>query len=191
MSGYAPAVMLRRVFAAIGVLDRALEAFEAVLISGAILGMAVTSITNVVARNGFGRSLSSAEEVSQLLSVLVTFGGIGYAARRARHIRMSALYDSLSGRPRKALWILTCLGTGALLLLLAVHAVAYVGSLRLLGSVTPALRVPLHLVYLCVPVGLGLGGVQYVLTALRNVLEPGVHASFRLAEQSEPPLETF
>jgi C4-dicarboxylate transporter DctQ subunit len=182
--------MLRRVLAGVEAVDRALEVAEAALLSAAILGMAVISIANVVARNAFGRSLSSAEELSQLLSVLVTFAGIGYAARRARHIRMSALYDALPGLLRKTLWVFTCLGTGVLLLLLAGYATAYVGSLRALGSVTPALRVPLHLVYLSVPVGLALGGVQYALTALRNVLEPGVHASFRLAEPHEPPLET-
>ena len=35
--------------------------------------------------------------------LLVTFAGVGYAARHGRHIRMSAIYDHMPNKARKVL----------------------------------------------------------------------------------------
>lgn len=163
---------------ALGLLDRGIAAFEAAVLSGGVLAMALVTIANVIGRNVFGRSLAFADEVNQALLVLITFVGIGYAARRARHIRMSALYDQLRGRLRKVLMVLTSAGTAALLFVLAWFAVQYAWHIHELGSVTPALRIPLYLVYLWVPIGLALGGIQYVLAVWRNLTSSETWLSF-------------
>lgn len=168
-------------------LDRLLERFERGVLTAGILLMAAISIANVGARNLLGESLTFAEELNQVLVVLITFLGIGYGVRHARHIRMSAMYDQLQGRARKALMVVTALGTGLLLLLLAWYAGHYVADVHRIGSVTPALRIPLYLVYLWVPVGFAIGGIQYLLAAWRNLTTPGVHLSFQQKEAYEPP----
>jgi len=78
-------------------LDAAVERIEGVVLAYGVLLMAAVSIANVFARNLFDHSLTFAEEVSRILTVLITFMGIGYGVRHARHIRMSALYDQLRG----------------------------------------------------------------------------------------------
>ena len=168
-------------------LDRGVETVERWVLAGGVLGMAAVGIANVFARNVLGHSLTFAAEVSQLLVVLVTFLGIGYGVRHARHIRMAAFYDQLSGRWRKGLMVLICLGTAALLFTLAVLAVGYVVELAGRGRVTAALRLPLYWVYVWVPVGFLLGGLQYLLAAVRNLTSPGVHLSFQQKEAYEPP----
>ena len=166
-------------------LDRGLLATERAILAAGILGIAGVSIVNVLARNLAGGSLPFAEEVSQALMLWVTFAGAGLAARRARHIRMSALYERLRGGARKLAWMGISAGTASLLLVLAVLAVRYVLRTHEVGGVTPALRVPLSLVYLVVPLGLGITALEYALTFLRNLLSDGVHASFDLAEGVE------
>ncbi|MDX1541363.1 MAG: TRAP transporter small permease subunit, partial [Geminicoccaceae bacterium] len=76
-----------RVLAAI---DRGIASFEAVVLALGIILMAANSIANVIGRFVFAQSIYFSEELNQFLIVLVTFVGIGYAARKGRHIRMSA-----------------------------------------------------------------------------------------------------
>lgn len=175
--------MLKRFLDGARRVDRVVARVERAILSACILGIAAVGIANVLSRNLLGRSLSSAEEVAQLLVVLCTFLGIGHGVRVSRHIRMAALYDPLSGRPRKALLVVTWLGTAALCFALAVFAARYVESVWSVGSVTPALRLPLYWVYAWVPVGFVLGGLQYLLAALCNLVEPGVHLSLQLTEE--------
>ena len=167
--------------------DRLLETFEKWVLSTAILVMATVSIANVISRNLWGHSFSFAEEVSQILMVLITFVGIGYGVRHARHIRMSAVYDQLKGRARKTLMMIVSLGTGILLMVLAWYAVQYVVGVYRAGSVTPAMRIPLYLIYAWVPIGFVIGGIQYLLATWRNITTPGVHLSFQQKEAYEPP----
>lgn len=159
-------------------LDRGTEWFEAAVLSGGVLAMAAVTICNVIGRNVFGRSLAFADEVNQALLVLITFVGVGYGVRRARHIRMSALYDQLTGRARKALMTIMAAGTAALLLALAWFAAQYAWHAYTVGSVTPSLRIPLFLIYLWAPVGLVLGALQYLLAVWRNLVSADTWLSY-------------
>jgi len=157
---------------------------EEVVLAGGILGIAALTIGNVLARSLLGESLFFAEEVSQFLIVLVTFLGLGYAAGQGRHIRMTAVYDQLPLRGRKALMLLISSTTALLLFYLAYLALDYaLGTVRVLGSVSPVLRVPRWLVYLAAPLGFALAGVQYLLAFVKNLTAPEVYLSFEVRDE--------
>jgi len=84
----------------IGLLSRAVQKVEEVLLSSAILLIAVLTIVNVIFR-AFDRPLAFAEEISQYCIIVVTFVGLSYAASKGRHIRMTAIYDQQSKRWRR------------------------------------------------------------------------------------------
>ena len=169
--------------AAAEALSRLVTRLEEASLAGGILGIASLTIANVVGRVVFGQSLAFAEELSRFLIVFVTFLGIGYAAGRGRHIRMTALYDALPRRPRKALRIVITATTSALLFGLAWLGVRYcLGTMRALGSVSPVLQVPLWIVYLSAPLGFALGGVQYALALVKNLVEEDVYLSFEVKD---------
>lgn len=162
----------------LSLIDRGIVWFEAGVLSLGVMAMALVSIANVIGRNLLGESLTSADEINQALIVLITFVGIGFGVRRARHIRMSALYDQAGGRLRKTMIVVISFATAGLLLALAWFAIQYTASLWQTGTVTPALRMPLYLVYLWVPVGFTLGAIQYLLAAWRNLTDPETWLSF-------------
>lgn len=151
-----------------GWLDRALELTQSALLASAVLAMAALNVANVAGRNLLDYSLPFAGELNQLLIVLVTFLGVGYAARFRRHIRMSAFSEQLRGRAARIWEIVTLTATGLLLFLLAWYALEYVLRTANVGSVTPSLRLPLYLIYAMAPLGLALGGLQFVLNAIRG-----------------------
>ncbi len=159
-------------------IDRALEWLEATIVGGAIILMALVMVGHVLGRILFSVGIPGRTEITELLIVLITFVGVSYAVRRARHISMSALYDQLAGRARKALIVLISIGTGALLFYMAWEAADYVHSTYTRGRSTSALGIPLWTVYIAMPIGFTLAAVQYWLTAVRNLTSAELYRSF-------------
>ncbi|WP_251976015.1 TRAP transporter small permease [Salinicola avicenniae] len=171
-------------------LDRLLGVIERTLIAVAILFMALLMSAHVVGNILFNQGIAGTYEITEMLIVVITFVGVGYAARHARHISMSALYDQLSGRARKALMILICLGTAVLMFYFCYKSIEYVMALYQRGRTSASLQIPFWIVYLALPVGFTLAGIQYVLTAIRNLVSPGVWRSLTEEEDyAEVPEE--
>ena len=171
-----------RVLAAV---DNAIARFEAFVLAFGVLLMAANSIANVIGRFVFAHSLYFSEELNQFLIVLVTFVGLGYAARKGRHIRMSALYDQLSDRGRKLLMILIATVTSLVMFVLAYYSYEYVARLAKLGKVTPSMQIPLYLTYIWVPIGFVITGIQYLLTAFKNLQSPDIYISYEQIDSYE------
>jgi len=164
-------------------IGRAIQKVEEVLLSASILTIAGLTIVNVVCRSLLGFSLAFTEEVSQFCIIVVCFVGLSYAASRGRHIRMTAIYDQLPLKMRKAFMVVITASTSAILLALGWYAVLYVAAVRELGGIYPALRVPFFVVYAVAPVGLFLAGIQYGLATLRNLTSDGVYLSFERKDE--------
>lgn len=158
------------------------------LLASAMIAMAALIIANVISRVAFDASLAFAEELAQFLIILICFVGLSYGASQGRHIRMTALYDQFGRRGRKTLMLAISAVTAVLMFLLAWYAVQYIRTVYTLYTVSPVLRVPLYLVYLSAPVGLVLGGIQYVLTFWRNLHEEDVYLSFEKKDTYEEPV---
>lgn len=165
-------------------LDSLVSRGEAILLAWSVIILTVLTVGNVISRKFFSYSWSFTEEISQLLLILVTFSGVGYAARQATHICMTAFFEVLPMRWKKALATVIALFTGLLLFYLAYYAGLYVYSSYVLQKMTPALRIPFYLFILAVPVGLGLGGLQYLLTFIKNLTTPGVWLSIDVTADS-------
>ena len=164
-----------RILAAV---DHGIARVEAFVLAFGVLLMAANSIANVVGRFVFSQSIYFTEELNQFLIVLVTFVGLGYAARKGRHIRMSAVYDQLSDRQRKVMMILIAGVTAAVMFVLAYYSYVYVVRVATLGKVTPSLQVPLYLTYFWVPLGFIITGIQYVMTVVKNLQSDDIYISY-------------
>jgi len=158
-------------------IDGAIARFEAAVLALGVIIMAAVSVANVVGRFVLGESLFFVEELNRFLIVLITFVGLGYAARMGRHIRMSAIYDALPDTARKALMVVICLVTSAAMFVLAWYAYAYVVSVYESGRIAAALRIPIYLTFVWVPIGFVITGIQYLLTAVANLTRPDVYIS--------------
>ena len=160
---------------------------EKKVLSYSIIALSALTVGNVLSRKLFNYSWSFTEEISQFILVLITFIGVSYGARKARHICMTAVYEALSPKWQKVFALITSAVTAALLFYLSYHAYEYVLSTYMMKKTTPVLRVPFYLVISCVPLGLFLGGIQYVLTFIKNLTEEGVWLSFEIKDNSNTP----
>lgn len=148
---------------------RSLRRLEELWLASAVLAIAALNLINVGSRALLGISLASVEELSRFSMIGITFVGLGHAAGRGRHIRMTALYDALAEPLRRRALLLSLGVTSALCFYLCALSLRYVfGTVRVLGAVSPVLEVPKWLVYLVVPLGFLLSGLQYALACVRT-----------------------
>lgn len=162
----------------LGIIDRLIEHLEKLILGGTVLFLTGMLILHVLAREFFDSGINGQVELTQISLVIMTFAGLGYGVRRARHIAMSAFYDQLRGWPRKALLVFICIVSGAMMFFLAWHAGLYVESIRSVARTSSALSIPLWIPYLAAPIGFTLAGIQYWLTAIRNLTSRRLYRSF-------------
>jgi len=161
----------------LGKLDNVISKVEAIMLATGVLLMALNTCVNVVARFGFGQGLFFSGEINRILIILITFAGIGYAARHGRHIRMSAIYDMLPHMGRKIMMVSIALITSVFMFFLAYFAFEYVATTQSRGRILPALGIEIWWIYIWVPLGFAITGIQYLLTAYKNLTSKDVYLS--------------
>lgn len=161
----------------LGTIDEAIAKTESVMLALGVILMAVNTCTNVIARFIFGEGLFFSGEINRILIILITFAGIGYAARHGRHIRMSAIYDAIPTKGRKVLMIFIALFTSLVMFFLCYYSYEYVATLQSRGRILPALGFEIWWIYVWAPIGFAITGIQYLLTAIKNLTTKDVYLS--------------
>lgn len=166
----------------LGWIDAWLGRAEALMLGAGVLLMALNTVANVLGRFVFQNSLFFTEEVNRILIVMITFAGIGYAARHGRHIRMSAVFDALPFGARKWMMVFISFVTAMVMFALTVFSIRYIGSVADSGRILPALQIPVWWIFLWVPLGLAVTGIQYLFTALKNLVAKDVYLSTQVLD---------
>lgn len=161
----------------LGSIDNLFSKIEAIMLATGVLLMALNTCINVVARFVFGEGLFFAGEINRILIILITFAGIGFAARLGRHIRMSAFFDMLPDKGRKFVMIIVAIVTAIIMFALAYFSFQYVVSVYERGRILPALGFEIWWIYIWVPLGFAITGLQYLLTAYKNLISKEVYLS--------------
>jgi len=161
----------------LGTIDVLISKLEAFLLAAGVILMAVNTCVNVIARYVLGEGMFWSGEVNRILIILITFAGIGYAARHGRHIRMSAIYDALPPKGRKVLMICIALVTSAFMFFLCYHSYFWIETVYSRGRILPALGIEIWWIYVWAPIGFAITGIQYFLTAIKNLTSEDVYLS--------------
>lgn len=151
--------------------------FEEFVLSYSILLMAFILIGSVLSRTFLNSSWTFAEEVGQSLTIIVTFMGVGYCAKKANHITMSAVFDLLNPKFKKIFMIIISGVSTIMMLYIAYISLQYTMKVLELGRVTPSLRIPMYLIIAIVPIGFVLGAIEYARTFILNVTKKQLYLS--------------
>ena len=166
----------------LGTIDVAIARLESVLLAVGVLLMALNTVANVVGRYLLGSSIYFSEELNRILIILITFAGISYAARHGRHIRMSAIYDALPPKARRVMMIAIAAVTAICMMGLAWYSFGFIRTSAGQGRLLPSLQIPVWWTLVWVPLGFALTGIQYALTAYKNVVEDDIYLSTNVLE---------
>lgn len=150
-------------------LNKKIRKFEELIISYGIIVMSIVLVANVFSRVFLNSSIQAAEEIGQILIVMVTFIGISYAARMGKHITMSAIIDSIPRRFKKIYIYFTSSVSTVLLWWLGYLGTLYVNRIMGSGRITSSLQFPMWILYIFVPLGFFLASLQYLVTIVVNI----------------------
>ena len=150
-------------------IDRVVEKIEAFILSSGIILMATVLIGNVIARRVFNNSWTFAEEVGQILVVIVTFMGLGYGVRKGQHVNMSAIVDLVPRKGKKIMAIFIALISMVTMFFFAYLSFKYTLTVIARGRVTPALELPRYITTMFLPIGFTLAGIQYLINLVLNI----------------------
>jgi len=157
--------------------DLLVSKFEGIMLALGVIAMTINTIAAVVSRYVFNSAITFTDELNMIFIVVVTYAGLSYAARNGRHIRMSAIYDAMPPKTRKALMIVIASVTSAFMFFLSFYSYHYIVEVYQSGRILPALGLPVFYIYLWVPVGLIMTGLQYAFTVVKNLAESDVYLS--------------
>lgn len=150
-------------------IDTVLSGVENTLAAGTLGVAAALAIIGVIARNVTGDPIYWSEEVIIYMVIASTFFGAVITLRHNEHITIDLLNLALKERGRR---ILLLVGTGALIVFFAAMAGlswVMVFEPSSFGTVTPALRIPLWVPMLPVPIGLTLLFIRATQVFVRAV----------------------
>lgn len=152
------------------VIGKVVNGIEVSILVTCVAALAILLITNVLARTFF-QSIYFAEEISKFLVMLITFTGVSYGVRKARHIRMGAFLDAMPPAMEKVFIISISLISAVVMAIMTWASWEYLVNAMQKSHMTPALRMPKWTFYVIIPIGFGLACIQYIRTILKNIIE--------------------
>jgi len=152
------------------VVGKVINLFEVASLMFCVAALALLLIINVIAREFF-QSIYFVEEVTEFLLIFITFVGVSYGVRKARHIRMGAFLDLMPPKTEKIFIIIISVFSASVMFVMACATYEYFLYSLERGHETGALRLPYAMFYVIMPIGFGMAGLQYIRTIVKNLTE--------------------
>ncbi|PKM85591.1 MAG: TRAP transporter small permease [Firmicutes bacterium HGW-Firmicutes-11] len=135
--------------------------------------MVIIIFTNVVMRYVFNNSLSWSEELARFMFIWFSWMGVSAGLRDGEHLRVELLSTKLIRRglmkTNESITILVSLIWLATTVVVARYGFEVVSSQIKLGVVSPAMKLPMWVAYLSVPVCSSVIGVRLVVNIIGSV----------------------
>lgn len=124
----------------------------------------------VVMRFVFRDAPSWTEEAVRYLYVWQTWLGVSYAARNGTHLRITMIKDRLSPRGQKILELFVTVIWVGFAVFVFIQGMAAVQTIATFGQKSTALRIPMQICYISIPVGMLLMIIRLIESTVRNLL---------------------
>jgi TRAP-type C4-dicarboxylate transport system permease small subunit len=169
--------------------------FEEVILVFLSAIMVVVTFLQVFMRYVMQSSLGWSEELARYCMIWLIYIGISYGVKKQRHIKVDALLLLFKHKGKIIFNIISNLS----FLVFAIFIIIYGSDMALKlwewGQTSPALHIPVGLVYLATPIGMGLTAIRIIQQLIIEIEDLLGYAIFevgtekdRLLEEEEPIL---
>jgi len=138
--------------------DQRIEEVLLVLFSSVM----VSVIFLQVVMREFGNSLTWSEELGRYCFIWLVYIGISYGVKKQRHIKVDVMLLVLKDKGKLILSIISNILFLVFCLFVMKHGTDIALQLLGYGQKSPALKIPMGLVYLASPIGLGLASIRLI-----------------------------
>ena len=107
-------------------------------------------------------SLSWSEEISRYLFIFLINIGISYGVKENRHVSISLFVNIFSEKVKKYLLVFSDIMFLVFALVVAVHGVQVSSMINMFGQKSPAVGIPMWIVYIATPLGFSLVSIRLI-----------------------------
>ena len=136
--------------------------FEEFILGILLVGMSLILLIQIIMRTLASSSLPWAEEIARYFYVWSVFLSIGCSIRSRNILRVDLLLQPLPARVRTVVEILLDVVNVVLYAFLCQCSISAVKNIYTSGQTSPALELPMYMVYMIVPVGFALASLRSV-----------------------------
>lgn len=163
---------------------------EAILIFFLVIISCVT-LLQVIARNvPFISSTTWAEELCRFVWIATVFLSLPYTIRTETMLRVTALVDIMPWKVRNIINVIVDVVTFAMMAVLSYYSVIVLQRIIASGETSPAILLPMWIMYLIVLIGFVLGALRSVEMFVIHVKNINVKPKSTIEEQTEFELES-
>lgn len=152
-------------------LDNIVSKIEEIFAVTAFSAMSIITILAVFFRYALNSPIIWSEEASRYLMVWGILIGVSIATRQSAHLGIDVFVSFAPKKVQKALVIISNLLLILTYAALVVLSVQFIMMAIKTGNVSPLLRIPFWILYLCLPIGFGLSfirGTQVLIDIIKN-----------------------
>lgn len=117
----------------------------------------------------FDNSLSWSEELARYCFIWLVYLGISYGVKKQRHIKVDVVLVMLKEKGKVLLNIIS----NVLFIVFSIFVIYYgydiASKLLAFGQKSPALQIPMGLVYMATPIGMGLTLIRLIQNLLKDI----------------------
>jgi len=128
------------------------EHLEEWVLAYTLLMIALLSFVQVVLRYGFHYNFSWFQEFARYICIFMTFLGASIAVKTGAHFSMDAIVQAVPSRIAHLMKAIVNLGCGLFFAVVVYYAVLHCMKLNHYGVKTAAMRIPMFVPYLSIPV---------------------------------------
>jgi TRAP-type C4-dicarboxylate transport system permease small subunit len=150
---------------------------ERMILTGSLIVMAVVLIAQVIMRYFLRSPFVWSEELARYILVWCAVLGVSLAVRESRNISVDFLPTIFGPASIRFFSILAHLGVLAFSIVMVTASVPLIQRLAAIGQLSPALGIPMWMVYASVPVGFGLAAARTVQALVMEFRSPSVRDS--------------
>jgi len=151
------------------------EHFEEAIIIFLLVVISVVELMQVVCRNVPGiPALSWAEEMARYAWIVTVFISLPYTIRTSSTLRVTALVEAFPWKVYNVINVVVDLITAAALGILAWTSITVIGQVQAGGSVSPAMQIPMWIMYVIIFIGFALGALRAIQMCVIHIRDINV-----------------
>lgn len=159
--------------------EKAKYSFEEIVMGILLIGMSLILFGQILIRVFTGRALTWAEELARYFYVWSVFLSIGCTIANGTILKVDLLLNFFPAKVRNLIYVVLDTLNVALFGFLAYHAVSVVNRVELGHQLSPAMEIPMYIVYYIVPIG-------FAITSLRSLQQIYLRVTGKSGSSASP-----
>ncbi len=144
------------------------ERFEETIMVILLAAISCVMMAQIIARSFF-TSMPWPEEFCRYCYIWTVFLSLGYTIRKRNMLKVAILMDLLPVKLRKSIEIVVNFLMLAIFAILFRYAIVYTGKVKVSGQISPAMHIPMWIMYMATVFGFGLAVIRMIQETVFNI----------------------